>query len=165
MKYEFHVGDYVVFSNKYDTLHGYVKEYVKLTFNNEHCFIFQWDDGTQAGWGGNIQDLPHNFVRIGQCDFTKKDEGKIEPLAEEYTKSFSIRKPTRGVASSEWDSIDFGIVGKKINELVEVEEYPIESDENVLVSEIFGEKKKKCRLLRSQIMPRILGMFEWYMAR
>ena len=119
MKYEFHVGDYVAFSNKYDTIHGYVKEYMKPTFSNEHCFVFQWDDGTQTGWSGNIQDLPHNFVRIGQYDFTKKDEGKIEPLCEEYTKSFPVCEITTMGYTSECSSIDMGIMGKKINELVE----------------------------------------------
>lgn len=119
MKYEFHVGDYVALSNKYDTMHGYVKEYMKPAFSNEHCFVFQWDDGTQTGWSGNIQELPHNFVRIGQYDFAKKDEGKIEPLCEEYTKSFPIYKTTTIGNDSEWRSIDIGVVGKKINELVE----------------------------------------------
>lgn len=102
MKYEFHVGDYVALSNKYDTMHGYVKEYMKPTFSNEHCFVFQWDDGTQTGWCGNIQELPHNFVRIGQYDFTKKDEGKIEPLACETASDYSNEK-----------------LRKKINELVD----------------------------------------------
>ena len=119
MKYEFHVGDYVVLSDKYDTMHGYVKKYMKPAFSSEHCFVFQWDDGTQTGWSGNIQELPHNFVRIGQYDFTKKDEGKIEPLCEEYTKSFPIYKTTTTWNDSEWRSIDIGAIGKKINEIIE----------------------------------------------
>ena len=106
MKYEFHVGDYVAFSNKYDTMHGYVKEYMKPAFSSEHCFVFQWDDGTQTGWSGNIQELPHNFVRIGQYDFTKKDEDKdddkIEPLDCETASDYSNEK-----------------LRKKINELVD----------------------------------------------
>lgn len=102
MKYEFHVGDYVAFSDKYDTMHGYVKEYMKQIFSSEHYFVFQWDDGTQTGWSGNIQNLPHNFVRIGQYDFTKKDGGKIEPL--EYN------------GSPDWDD---SLLLDKINELVE----------------------------------------------
>lgn len=102
MKYEFHVGDYVAFSNKYDTMHRYVKEYMKPAFSSEHCFVFQWDDGTQTGWSGNIQELPHNFVRIGQYDFTKKDEGKIKPLTCETASDYSNEK-----------------LRKKINELVE----------------------------------------------
>jgi hypothetical protein len=103
MKYKFHVGDYVALSNKYDTIHGYVKEYMKPAFSSEHCFIFQWDDGTQTGWSGNIQELPHNFIRIGQYDFTKKDESKIE-----FIDGVNIT-----------DSIDSPFIIDKINELVE----------------------------------------------
>ena len=119
MKYEFHVGDYVACSinGKIDT--GYVREYNGAIFSGIHCFVFQWDDGTQSGWSGNIQELPYNFIRIGQYDFTKKDEGKIKPLCEEYTKSFLIYKTTITGNDSEWRSIDIGVVGKKINELVE----------------------------------------------
>lgn len=111
MKYEFHVGDYVALSNKYDTIHGYVKEYMKPTFSSEHCFVFQWDDGTQTGWSGNIQELPHNFVRIGQYDFTKKDEDKIEPLVKSW-----ILEDADGRGEYHFDSRE---VIKKINELVE----------------------------------------------
>ncbi len=111
MKYEFHVGDYVAFSNKYDTIHGYVKEYMKPTFSSEHCFVFQWDDGTQTGWSGNIQELPHNFIRIGQYDFTKKNEGKIEPLVKSW-----ILEDSDGRGEYYFDSRE---VIKKINELVE----------------------------------------------
>lgn len=102
MKYEFHVGDYVACSinGKIDT--GYVREYNSTIFSGIHCFVFQWDDGTQSGWSGNIQELPHNFVRIGQYDFTKKDEGRIEPLACETVSDYSNEK-----------------LRKKINELVE----------------------------------------------
>lgn len=124
MNYEFHVGDYVAFSNKYDTMHGYVKEYMKPIFSSEHCFVFKWDDGTQTGWSGNIQELPHNFVRIGQYDFTKKDEGKIEPLSDNYTESFPIFKTKDSVTGKTYKqecySIDIGVISKKINELVEV---------------------------------------------
>lgn len=111
MKYEFHVGDYVAVSNKYDTLHGYVKEYMKPSFSSEHCFVFQWDDGTQTGWSGNIQELPHNFVRIGQYDFTKKDEGKIEPLVKSW-----ILEDANSKGEYHFDSRE---AIKKINELVE----------------------------------------------
>ena len=100
MKYEFHVGDYVAFFNKYDTMHGYVKEYMKPAFSSEHCFVFQWDDGTQTGWSGNIQELPHNFVSIGQYDFTKKD--KIEFL----------------ISKNSTDYCDSKLMWDKINELI-----------------------------------------------
>ena len=63
-----------------------------------------------------IQDY---FKRIGQYDFTKKDEGKIEPLCEEYTKSFPICTTTTDENGLEWRNIDIGAVGKKINEFVE----------------------------------------------
>ncbi len=111
MKYEFHVGDYVALSNKYDTIHGYVKEYMKPTFSSEHCFVFQWDDGTQTGWSGNIQELPHNFVRIGQYDFTKKGEGKIEPLVKSW-----ILEDADNKGEYHFDSRE---IIKKINEIVE----------------------------------------------
>lgn len=111
MKYEFHVGDYVAFSNKYDTLHGYVKEYMKPIFSSEHCFMFQWDDGTQTGWSGCIEELPHNFVRIGQYDFTKKDEGKIKPLVNSW-----ILESADSKGKYHFDSRE---IIEKINELVE----------------------------------------------
>ena len=49
-----------------------------------------------------------NFNRIGQYDFAKKDEGKIEPL--DYTERFIRNSP-----------VDTTLVScmKKINELVE----------------------------------------------
>ena len=110
MKYEFHVGDYDALSNKYDTIHGYVKEYMKPTFSSEHCFVFQWDDGTQTGWSGNIQELPHNFVRIGQYDFTKKGEGKIEKI--------DVKKAGSVFTGRETAIID--TISNKVNELIEV---------------------------------------------
>lgn len=119
MKYEFHVGDYVILNNGQERRTGYVKKYKGPVFSNDYCFVFQWDDGTQLGWSGHIEELPHNIVRIGQYDFTKKDEGKVEPLAEEYTKSFTFYKTTTTGNDSKWRSVDVGVVGKKINELVE----------------------------------------------
>ena len=89
MKYEFHAGDYVAYVANGKMYKGYVREYMHPAFSNVYCFVFQWDDGTQLGWSGNIQELPHNFVRIGQYDFTKKDEGKIEPLPKEYNNLYS----------------------------------------------------------------------------
>ena len=123
MKYKFHVGDYV------ETKDGWVG-YVTT--------IDQYWSKVCTCWGlhiiGNIQknhnkgkldidiaqsDIWRHFNRIGQYDFTKKDEGKIEPLAEEYIKSFHIYKTTITENDSEWRSIDIGAVGKKINELIE----------------------------------------------
>lgn len=102
MKYEFHVGDYVAYVANGKMYKGYVRKYICPPFTNEYCFIFQWDDGTQLGWSGRIEELPHNFVRIGQYDFTKKDEDKIKPLACETVSDYSNEK-----------------LRKKINELVE----------------------------------------------
>ena len=124
MKYEFHVGDYVAYVANGKMYKGYVREYVRPAFSNEYCFVFQWDDGTQLGWSGCIEELPHNFVRIGQYDFTKKDEGKIEPLSDNYTESFPIFKTQDSVTGKTYKqecySIDIGVISKKINELVEV---------------------------------------------
>lgn len=123
MKYEFHVGDYVAYVANGKMYKGYVRKYICPPFSNEYCFIFQWDDGTQLGWSGRIEELPHNFVRIGQYDFTKKNEDKIEPLSDNYTESFPIFKTqnsvTRKTYKQECYSIDIGVMSKKINELVD----------------------------------------------
>lgn len=109
MKYEFHVGDYVE------------------TVGNAVGWICQVDDGKHI-WIVNKNIAPYcycipeglkYFNRIGQYDFTKKDKDKIEPLCEEYTKSFHIYKTTTARNASEWPSIDIGAVGEKINELVD----------------------------------------------
>ena len=71
--------------------------------------MFQWDDGTQSGWSGNIQELPHNFNRIGQYDFTKKDEGKIEKIDVKKAGSVFTRRETAIIDT----------ISNKINELVE----------------------------------------------
>lgn len=80
MNYEFHVGDYAAYNTNDGTHTGYVKKYIHPAFSNEYCFIFQWDNGKQLGWSGSIEELPHNFVRIGAYDFTKKEKKKIEQL-------------------------------------------------------------------------------------
>lgn len=41
MKYEFHVGDYVVLNNGQERRTGYVKEYKGSVFSNDYCFMFQ----------------------------------------------------------------------------------------------------------------------------
>ena len=127
MKYEFYVGDYV------ETKDGWVG-YVTT--------IDQYWSKVCTCWGlhiiGNIQknnnkgkldidiaqsDIWRHFNRIGQYDFTKKDEGKIEPLSNNYTESFPIFKTqdtiTGKIYKQECYGIDIGAVGKKINELVE----------------------------------------------
>ena len=109
MKYEFHVGDYV--ETKTGTI-GYVSEVPEkgcsfwTATKLSDCDI---DDHRYT------VDAPYcifsfgRFNRIGQYDFTKKDEGKIEPLA--YTERF-IRNST----------VETTLISymKKINELVDV---------------------------------------------
>lgn len=71
MIYTFHAGDYARLERADGTLSktltGYVFSYERS--GRFHSFIFKWDDGTQTGWSGNIEDLPQNFTRIGKYDF------------------------------------------------------------------------------------------------
>lgn len=118
MKYEFHVGDYV------ETKDGRVGYITQVAFSNE---VKRWcsmrimcrQNDAIINFEGYEDLILDRFNRIGQYDFTKKDEGKIEPLAEEYTKSFPVYKATITMNDSEWFSIDIGAMGKKINELVD----------------------------------------------
>lgn len=88
MKYEFHVGDYV---ETVEGKKGYLSRY--QVFNDGHIvFYVQYKDEKIYPCDVREDGLKYRFVRIGQYDFTKKDEGKIEPLAEEYIKSFPMRK-------------------------------------------------------------------------
>lgn len=109
MKCEFHVGDYV------ETVGGFVG-WISTIRNDEYIVIVDKNNNT---CGYYMPQESRYFNRIGQYDFTKKDEGKIEPLCEEYTKSFPICKTTTANNDSEWRSIDIGVVAKKINELVD----------------------------------------------
>ncbi len=120
MKYEFHVGDYV---ETVDGRIGYITEtnftyipYIEYKLNDGETYYQTVGCQDADVWG---QKLRETFNRIGQYDFTKKDEGKIEPLCEEYTKSFPICKTTTTENDSEWRSIDISAVSRKINELVE----------------------------------------------
>lgn len=110
MKYEFHVGDYV------ETVAGFIG----WVSNVDHNYITMTsNDGIISGpW--SIPEEQYHFNRIGQYDFTKKDEGKIKLLAEEYTKSFPVCKTVTTENDLNWCSIDIGVMGKKINELIEV---------------------------------------------
>ena len=116
MKYKFHVGDYVELK---DGRYGYITEIFSSTFQfhliglNPKLIIMQYPLYDSYCLYSN------NFNRIGQYDFTKKDEGNIEPLCEEYIKFFPIYKTTTTGNDLEWCGIDIGVVGKKINELVE----------------------------------------------
>ena len=116
MKYKFHVGDYVELK---DGRYGYITEILCSTFQfhliglNPKLIIMQYPLYDSYCLYSN------NFNRIGQYDFTKKDEGKIEPLCEEYIKFFPIYKTTTTGNDLEWCGIDIGVVGKKINELID----------------------------------------------
>lgn len=59
----------------------------------------------------NETDIKRRFNRIGQYDFTKKDEGKIEPLVKSWILEDADSKGEYHFNSRE--------VIKKINELVE----------------------------------------------
>lgn len=109
MKYNFHVGDYV------ETINGFVGWIYRIR-DDGYIWVTNKDI---ASCSYHIPEELKSFNRIGQYDFTKKDEGKIEPLAEEYTKSFPIYKTTTAGNDSEWRNIDIGAVSKKINEIVE----------------------------------------------
>lgn len=120
MKYNFRVGDYV------EDVTGRVG-YIQSICQCEQCkargfyepFVLYTDgDGDYITAYEYEKGFP-GYKRIGQYDFTKKAEDKIEPLAEEYIKSFPICKTTTTGNDSEWRSIDIGVVGKKINELVD----------------------------------------------
>lgn len=119
MKYEFHVGDYV--ETKTGTI-GYVSEVAEKGcpfWTATKLSDFDIDDNRYTVDASYCIFSFGRFNRIGQYDFTKKDKNKIEPLCEEYIKSFPICKTTTTGNDSEWRSIDIGALGKKINELVE----------------------------------------------
>lgn len=98
MKYEFHVGDYV---ETVEGKKGYLSRYQVLS-NGDIVFYVQYKNEKIYPCGVREDGIKYRFVRIGQYDFTKKDEGKIEPLACETVSDYSNEK-----------------LRKKINELVE----------------------------------------------
>lgn len=114
MNYEFHVGDYVetktgtigYISNLPQTKHGFplwtVTKLSKVDALKEEYVAGD-------GYAVDFPIFPNNrFKRIGQYDFTKKDEGKIEPL--DYTERFICESTVNTTLISYM---------KKINELVE----------------------------------------------
>ena len=129
MKYEFHAGDYI---ESFDGSVGYltkVETWYSGTVGNDVVHL-HGSTTFDASCGFTpftitipLSDISKYFNRIGQYDFTKKDEGKIEPLADNYTESFPIFKTQDTVTGKTYKqecySIDIGAVGKKINELVE----------------------------------------------
>ena len=109
MKYKFYVGDYVETKNG---AKGYVKDPKSLWWV---CTVEA--NGYTPGLTYSIIGVSNNgmsefFNRIGQYDFTEKDEGKIEPLK----KSWVLTDDVDDKGEYYFDSRE---VIKKINELVE----------------------------------------------
>lgn len=103
MKYEFHVGDYVedatgrvgyiqsICQCEQCKARGFYEPFVLYTDGNgDYITAYEYEKGFPG------------YNRIGQYDFTKKDEGKIEPLACETASDYSNEQ-----------------LRKKINELVD----------------------------------------------
>ncbi len=116
MKYEFHVGDYV------ETKTGTIGFVSNVSIDNLPRWTVTKVSDTDAvqsiyrvGFDYTIVvalSLINEFNRIGQYDFTKKDEGKIEPLK----KSWVLTDDVDGKGEYYFDSRE---IIKKINELVE----------------------------------------------
>lgn len=101
MKYEFHVGDYV------ETVDGFIGG---VSYVDRNYITMKSNEGIISGpW--SIPEEQYHFIRIGQYDFTKKDEGKIEPLVKSWVLEDADDKGEYYFDSRE--------VIKKINELVE----------------------------------------------
>ena len=100
MKYEFHVGDYV------EMIGGFVG-WVRQT---REGFIWVANKDTDSCSFRIPEDLDC-FKRIGQYDFTKKDDSKIEPLVKSWILEDDNNKGNY--------HFDYREVIKKINELVE----------------------------------------------
>lgn len=93
MNYEFHVGDYV------ETVGGFIGW---VSYVDQDYITIKSNEGIISGpW--SIPDELYHFNRIGQYDFTKKKDDKIEPL---------IGKRANDYCNSE-------LMWNKINELVE----------------------------------------------
>lgn len=107
MKYEFHVGDYVESCNGSI---GYLTEgetWYSGTIGDDVVRL-QGSTTVDVSCGFtpftitiSLSDISKYFKRIGQYDFTKKNEGKIEPLACETASDYNNEK-----------------LRKKVNELV-----------------------------------------------
>ena len=106
MKYEFHVGDYVELK---DGRYGYITEIFCSAFQfhlirlNPKLIIMQYP------LYDSYCSYSNDFNRIGQYDFTKKDEGKIEKI--------DVKKAGSAFTGRETAIID--TISNKINELVE----------------------------------------------
>ncbi len=106
MKYEFHVGDYV---ETKAGAKGYVIDVEKLWWKCCTCDIDGYGEGYDYSIIGVDDDrIADFFNRIGQYDFTKKDEGKIEKI--------DINKT--GCVFMGREVAVFDTINNKINELV-----------------------------------------------
>ena len=106
MKYKFYVGDYVELK---DGRYGYITEIHRFTFRfhliglDPKLVVMQYPLYDSYSLYGN------NFNRIGQYDFTKKDEGKIEKI--------DVKKA--GSVFTRYETAIIDTISNKINELVE----------------------------------------------
>lgn len=117
MKYEFRVGDYVEDVNgrtgyiksicqcKDCEARGFYEPYVMYT-DGDRDYITAYE--YEKGFPG--------YKRIGQYDFTKKDEGKIEPLVQSW-----ILKDVDGKGEYYFEPLpkEYNDLYSKINELVD----------------------------------------------
>ncbi len=84
MKYEFHADDYV---ETKDGQIGYITTFIH-SYDGKSTILVKYADGRAQGYKFS-EDEPHRyFNRIGQYDFTKKDD-KIKPLPKEYNDLYS----------------------------------------------------------------------------
>lgn len=89
MKYNFHVGDYV------ETKDGDIGIIIEVDEDGLSCWYCTCSRGSRTKTYtyvipiGTDADIVRVYNRIGQYDFTKKDEGKIKPLPKEYNDLYS----------------------------------------------------------------------------
>lgn len=125
MKYNFRVGDYV---EDVTGRTGYISSFCNCKFCKERGFyephvIYSNGDFDYITIYEYEKGFP-SYKRIGRYEFTeknddKKNDDKIEPLCEEYIKSFPICNPITTENGLDWHSVDIGDISKKINELVD----------------------------------------------
>lgn len=117
MKYEFHVGDYVESCNGSV---GYLTEGETWYSGTVGDDVVHLSGSTTVDVSCGFtpftitipfSDISKYFNRIGQYDFTKKDEGKIEPLVKSW-----ILEDADSKGEYYFDSRE---IIKKINELVD----------------------------------------------
>lgn len=91
MKYKFCAGDYI---ETKDNKSGYITIFIQNP-DGENTIFVNYKDGTIVGYKFPEDEPPRLFKRIGPYDFTKKDEGKIEPIYDDpadWEDSFVLNK-------------------------------------------------------------------------